>query len=107
MLVALGVVMTTAVTSASPAHAANSPMSCPPDTWDEVYQVGGSWYGSIGSAVGKYNASGNPSTLSYALSVTETRSTTVSAGAEMSASWGIATVKANVGVAITATTNRG
>lgn len=77
--------------------------ACPPNTGTSVVAVSTSWT-PLGTAAGKYNASGSMETLSVAVARTTTKSTTVETGAKMSASWGIATVEAHVNVNITSST---
>lgn len=89
---------------AGPANAAIT--GCAPSSVTRVVQTG-YHYSSIGTAVGKYNPTSTLATLSYTLSKTTQRSTTVEAGASMSVGWAMATVEAHVSVTVTSSTTTG
>jgi len=87
--------------------AAEEPAGCPPDTWYEVTQYGSAHYEAIGSPSGKYNSSSSTETLRYDLTTTTSKSTTWSAEAGGSVSWGIATVQAKTSYSVTKQTTSG
>jgi hypothetical protein len=83
------------------------PFMCAPDPWTQVDQVGSPTYQSLGPAAGKYNASTASSTLSYALTKTTTRSSSVEAGGSMSLGWAIAKVELSFSYTVTSSTTTG
>lgn len=93
------------VTSAEPASALLG--GCAPQSRTRVVQSGTPTYAAIGAAPGKYNSSSVTSTLHYTLSVTTSRSTSWTATAKASVSWGIGQVEGSTSYNVTKTTATG
>ena len=77
---------------------------CAPDPTTVAHQSGSIFYKSIGSAVGKYNASSNTSTLSLSLSWTKNQSSSWEVGGGASVDFGVAQVEANTNFNVTKST---
>ena len=94
----------TQVTSSESASAL--PAGCAPRTRTVVAQSGAPTYAAIGTA-GKYNSSGRTSPLHYTLSMSTSRSTSWTATAKASVSWGIAQVEGSTSYNVTKTSTTG
>lgn len=105
------VLATSVILSASPGSAASTDVgpayACNNQIWTQVDKSGSPTYAPIGSAAGKYNGTSSTGTLSYSMTVTQQRSTTLEAGASMSVGWGIAQIQASFSIAVTNSTTTG
>ena len=83
------------------------PQGCPIESWYQARAVGTPSYEAIGPSQGKYNGSPAASTMSYQVTTTTSKSSTMSVGASISAGWAIATVEATLGYDVTTSTSQG
>jgi hypothetical protein len=107
ILLAAAPLLAASVTVLAPALAPAASAACAPREWTSVAQSGSPTYASLGTAVGKRNASPNPSTLQYAMSQTTKRSTSWTVGAKATVGWGIAKVEASFSYTVTKETTTG
>lgn len=108
--VATSGILTAVSLAASPAAAwadESGTLACQPDPYIKVAAYGSPTYSGIGSTAGKYNADTVRSTLSFALSLTTSRSTSWSVGGSASVDWGIAQIEANTNYNVTKTSETG
>lgn len=83
------------------------PNGCINQSYYDAVQIGVPKYEVVGTAAGKYNASSSAGTLTYALSVSIGKSTTVSSGVSGGVDWGIAQVDATTSFTLTKTVSAG
>lgn len=109
----LPLLVVTAISGAPAAHGQEvadgrvGRLGCPTESWYEARVVGSPRYESIGPVQGKYNGSSVAGTLTYQVTTTTSKSSTVSVGGSISAGWAIATVEATLGYDVTESTSSG